>query len=363
MRTACSVVGFALVLGTACGTRRAVDRASPCEALMSAPATNNECVDTECDWVWVTDSDDALRAAILNPTDVRLNGVAGVSVWFDDEQWRVFDQTAVHVERTAASSLTGLVLNCAQPTPALQPFRAQPLAPQVASVSGFELLAHLSSRELGAQAPYRGSDLTLLNEETLVLALGTGGLSVVNTGLAADGGLQPLAHVPAAPDEDFNDVVASNERYLFVASKRRGLVIWDLFDPSTPRFVADGFPQRVPQDGHSLLLRDNVLYLAQAPAIGTGGLWAFDVSEPTNPVELWHFVPEAGHDVHDVNVVEQRFYVSSLRGGLYIVRVDNPNDHDQEPQVIARAAIEVRIVLRSWRAMATSIGSSCRRSG
>lgn len=311
-----------VVCSMACSTRGAVQPLElTCELLSTTPASENECAPWECEWVWVVDEAFA-EPTVFNPNDVRLDGQTGVSVAVGGQHWRVFADVAIRVDAVSRERLQGQVIDCAQAKPEPRAFLAKPLAPQRPLHHGLSLLVNASlvaPNEAGERGGARGLDLALLNSTTLVAALGTGGLRVLDVSGVEDGSLRELAHIPAALGDNYNDVVVVRHRYAFAASKDRGLVVWDLAVPSRPVFVTEGYPERAPRHGHSLLVSGDTMYVAQAPATGTGALYALDVSEPAYPREVWRFVPRPGHDVHDVSVRGDRAYISSLRGGLYVL--------------------------------------------
>lgn len=320
----------------ACSAREAVLPLDvTCEQLLAAPASENECASWECEWVWVSETELFGQPAIFNTKELRLDGQRGAVVAVLGQRWRVFDGVAIRVDAVSRERLRGQLLDCRQKESTPSDFVAVPLAPQRAASEGFSLLAQLSMQEPEAiqqdeeREAERGLDLASLDETTVVAAMGTGGLRVIDVSGVANGALRELAHIPAALGDNYNDVTVVERRYAFAASKDRGLVVWDLAVPRRPVFITDGYPERTPRDGHSLLRQGDTLYVAQAPATGTGALYALDVSEPTRPREKWRFVPSPGHDVHDMSVRGDRVYVSSRRGGVYVLRQVTEGDNQR----------------------------------
>ena len=179
----------------------------------------------------------------------------------------------------------------------------------------------------------RSSDFALLGSGVAVVARGSDGLRILEAGEPEQQSIREIAHVAALPGDDINDVAALNERYVVAASAREGLLLFDLEDPTAPVLLDAGFPRFAPRDGHNLFVRNSTVFVAHSSAFRTGWLSALSWNAPRLELD-WVLEMPSGHDAHDVFVSGDYAFVSSLRGGLYVVELGQPPaliDHWDNP--------------------------------
>ncbi len=95
---------------------------------------------------------------------------------------------------------------------------------------------------------------------------------------------------------------------LYVASQSSLVVVFDISNPADPQFVRTLGPGR----GHTVFVDGNRLY-ASAPT----GVHIYDVTTPTNPIELARYTPTTEYP-HDMFAVGNRLYVNYSRAGYYV---------------------------------------------
>lgn len=170
----------------------------------------------------------------------------------------------------------------------------------------------------------RSSDLVRLESGVVVIARGSDGLRVLDARAPERLPIREIAHVPALPGDDINDVAVLDEHHVVAASVREGLLLFDFSEPAEPVLLDAGFPRPAPRDGHNLFIRDDLVFIAHSSAFHTGWVSALRWQPPDTLQLLWMLDMPAGHDAHDVFVSSNHAYVSSLRGGLYAIELKDP---------------------------------------
>lgn len=308
---------FGVATSIACSERSPIpslDRETTCASFTSLP--NARRLPSEAaDVVWLARVPGAQEPSVVNWDASRINGRAGRRVDAHGTTWLVTGRSALSLRESSAARTAGVWLDCENGH--VEDYVATPLAPRYAEATG-------GLREVGRYPegendwPYeRTSDLTLVGRDLIAVARGPDGLRILRRD--ENGNVSPVSHLDAVLGDDYNDVSAVGERHVAVASKRRGLVIVDLADPSMPKIVADELPWISPRDAHSVFVEGERVFVAQAPAAGTGAVTAFDVTVRSAPRQLWRWTADAGHDAHDVAVRGHRAYVSSIRGGITVL--------------------------------------------
>lgn len=324
-------LGVALPSSVACSARS--QRFGEGESVLSCATLRDVGVATDAPdgaghAVWLIGERGATAGAVVNWEQARIGGRDATRVEYDGRTWLVGASEALSADWVGAGEIGGQRLEC---DPArLSDYRAVALAPTHMQAHGLTELSRFdgASSEWSLGITY---DLALQRPDLLVVARGDDGLRWVAVSPERDQ-LREVGRLRALLGDMYNDVVAIDERYVAVASAARGLVIVDARDPTQPREVADGLPTIHPMDGHGVTVANGRLYLAQAPAAGTGAVVAFDVSQPDAPRELWRWKADPGQDAHDVTVLGERVFVSSLRGGITLLEVTG----DAMPHVVAR---------------------------
>ncbi|MEE9553163.1 MAG: T9SS type A sorting domain-containing protein [candidate division Zixibacteria bacterium] len=95
-----------------------------------------------------------------------------------------------------------------------------------------------------------------------------------------------------------------SERYLYLSAGFRGLLIYNIEDPTSPQFIGEtSLPYQA--YGIDVCVSDKYPHIVFISGY-TGGLWAVDVSDPTEPLPMHHFMPPT-----------QSHYVISYRGTVF----------------------------------------------
>jgi hypothetical protein len=133
--------------------------------------------------------------------------------------------------------------------------------------------------------------------------------------------------------------VKAREGILYVATVTRGLLIFDVRQPATPRFLGQYMVDAGPASQesftnvHNLFIspRGDIVYAVNQSHAATD-LRFIDVRDPTRPVEAGRFLlPRPGNVLdgfHDLNVIERDgrliAFVNALRSGFFILDVTEP---------------------------------------
>lgn len=174
-----------------------------------------------------------------------------------------------------------------------------------------------------------------------------GGFIAAATGLWAQGNIAGVAAGPFIHVIDFTDIEAPTattitidgecldlfiEGHLLYAGLQSSpgrnsipVLIYDISDPKTPKLIGRLESSQVPTGVHNIFLGGKIAFLAEATR--RGRLHLVDVSDPTKPAYLADVRDPQGQFnilfVHDVTVVGNRAYVSSLTNGFFIVEFEN----------------------------------------
>lgn len=306
-----------------------------CDELERAPERASAVPSIAAAAVWIA-KEPLAEPVVFNFAEARANGTLGRQVMADGQAWFIFSlpltRLAVGLDDVSSYRIEGKFITCGHldsSTVAPRPFTALPLAPTVPRAEGLHLIARYPPAESSVEAcasgehtaldwPPRSSDLALVGS-LLAVARGPDGLRVLDISQTSEGTIREVGHLPAAVGDDYNDVESIDDVTVAVASQKYGLVIVDLSQPHLPSVLSHSWPLQAPRDGHNLWVVEDRLFLAQAPPVGTGALAAFDVADVRSPRLLWRTQLAGGHDAHDVFVAGRTAYVSSLRGGLYLV--------------------------------------------
>jgi hypothetical protein len=321
---------FGVVTSIACSERSPIqplDRETTCASLAALPDATTPPPEVS-DVVWLALVPGARDPWVVNWGASRINGRSGRRVDAHGTSWLVAGPSALSLRESSAARTAGVWLDCESGN--VEDYVARPLAPRLAEpTGGLREVSRYPERE--NEWPYeRTSDLTLVGRDLIAVARGPDGLRILRRD--EQGRVLPLSHLAAVLGDDYNDVTAVGERHVAVASKRRGLLIVDLADPSRPAIVAEELPWISPRDVHSVFVEGERVFVAQAPAAGTGAVTAFDVTVRSAPRQFWRWTADAGHDAHDVAVRGNRAYVSSIRGGITVLEWQTGG----EPTVAAR---------------------------
>jgi hypothetical protein len=141
-----------------------------------------------------------------------------------------------------------------------------------------------------------------------------GGLSVFDVSNKAEPRL--VKTIQMSGDTYWNGVWAKSNA-LYVASQNRLVVVFDITHPADPQFVrtlGNG-------GGHTVFVDGNRLY-ATAPT----GIHIYDVSTPTQPIELARYAPVPGEYPHDMFAVGNRLYANFSGSGYFIADTSDLND-------------------------------------
>lgn len=306
-----------------------------CEELRRLPDSSIE-RGSATDLVWLMTKPNRLDPLVVNLEDARIAGKPGRIVsrrepgQSNPTRWLITEEHAISLRRVDRELVQGEWLRCGDGS--VTSYSLSPLAPRVATASsGFVERSRFPEQAL-AWPHERTSDITLVGKQLLAVARGPDGLRILQR---HDGGdLEEVSHLAAPLGDDYNDVMAIDERHVAVASARHGLLIVDLTVPEAPEITASDLPAIAPRDGHSVVVDGTRLFLAQAPVMGTGAVVLFDVSNPAAPRELSRWSAGPGEDAHDVSVRGSRVCVSSLRGGITVLDWA----FSDAPRVVARLA-------------------------
>lgn len=327
-------IGWSGYLGgivAACSSREALppsDTAPSCESLLieggSSPPPELASV---AESVWLVTEPKSPSPLVVNWADARVGGQPAQWRSHAGRSWLVSDASALSLDSASSSNVEGRMFSCKSQSveggsngDTSTPYAAVPLAPYVGIHQGELTQVARFPDPATAWPDLRTSDLARFGAGFVAVARGPDGLRLLEF-QSRSGTLAEMSHLATVMDDDFNDVVAIDERYLAIASRRFGLVIVDVGDPAAPRVVADNLPLVRPRDGHSVAVVGARVYLAQAPAVGTGAVVAFDVVNPERPREVWRWNAAPGEDAHDVALLGDTVYVSSLRGGITLLSV------------------------------------------
>jgi len=106
-------------------------------------------------------------------------------------------------------------------------------------------------------------------------------------------------------------------RYLYIASGRGGLEIWDIVIPSNPARLGYYF---TPGESYGLHISGHYAYIAD----GDSGLRIIDVSNPTSPAEVGHCgIPGYSRGIHGSGAYA---HVAAEKSGIHIVDITSPTN-------------------------------------
>ncbi len=167
-------------------------------------------------------------------------------------------------------------------------------------------------------------DVYVAKEHAYVVSLNangrTGGLSVFDVADRAHPVFQGTVTMPG--DSYWNGVWSAGDA-LYVASASRGVLVFDIHEPSHPQFV-----RSLPEDSidvHTVLVEADRLY-AMSPDPHSETL-LFDISQPLAPALLQRFTAPGGDTtgfVHDAFAYQGRLYINHWDLGYVIADVSNP---------------------------------------
>jgi len=158
--------------------------------------------------------------------------------------------------------------------------------------------------------------------------------------------------------------VAISGKYAYVADNFYGLSIFDISDPTHPISVAhiNNSPPREVFNGHN---NDHVHFDGSAYGIAVAGHHAYlanfgdgvrvyDISVPTNPINIAHTATNFAGFARRIAVTEGYAYVANANDGLRIYKVwdDNPPSSrfsSQTAAIIVLVFISVIAALALWR--------------
>ena len=128
-------------------------------------------------------------------------------------------------------------------------------------------------------------------------------------------------------DSYWNGVWAHGDA-LYVASARRGVLVFDIRNPHSPTLVRS--VPTVPPNVHTVFVSGNLLYAAaQEP---DAAVLVFDVTTPLSPVLISKFqakgfsAPQQGDGPHDMLAFEDRLYVNFWGAGYVVASMERPDE-------------------------------------
>ncbi len=134
-----------------------------------------------------------------------------------------------------------------------------------------------------------------------------------------------------------NKGLAYESGHLYIATRSKGLRIYDVNDPAAPVEVA------VFQDGKTVRgieVRNSVAYVS---VMSTFGLYILDVSDPSSPQELSHMDRPEG----DIVLSGSHIYIAAHSSGFQVVDVSNPSSpqsvHAEDPGDIHNVYVHNKI--------------------
>jgi choice-of-anchor B domain-containing protein len=156
---------------------------------------------------------------------------------------------------------------------------------------------------------------------------------------AASGEVLGIASIADAEGEfSITYDVKSHGDYLFAATDHKGVVVFDVSDPTSPTVIGQHYSREGETsqesffDIHNIFLSPDGQYLyAMNTPFSPTAMWVLDVSDPANPVEAGRFsiAGDLG-SVHDVNVIQRGdtlvAFLNYWEAGLYILDVTDPGD-------------------------------------
>jgi hypothetical protein len=151
--------------------------------------------------------------------------------------------------------------------------------------------------------------------------VGTGGLSVFNVRNKDAPVLEKV--ITLSNDTYWNGVWAKGDA-LYVASDKRGVLVFDISEPANPRFLRDLPGEAI--NSHTVFVDGDRLYSATTNA---SGVLIFDISTPTAPFLLNRYLAPNTHPYpfpHDMFARDGQLYVNHGYVGYVVADARNPND-------------------------------------
>jgi hypothetical protein len=149
---------------------------------------------------------------------------------------------------------------------------------------------------------------------------GTGGLTVFNVSDPRAPVLEKT--VTLSGDSYWNGVWAKGDA-LYVASDKRGVLLFDISEPGNPRFVRDLPGEAI--NAHTVFVDGDRLYSATTHG---SGVLIFDITTPTAPILLNRYLAPTTHPYpypHDLFARDGQLYVSHGYVGFVVADASNPS--------------------------------------
>ncbi|AGC43310.1 hypothetical protein MYSTI_01981 [Myxococcus stipitatus DSM 14675] len=164
-----------------------------------------------------------------------------------------------------------------------------------------------------------------------------GGLSVVDVSDPTHPVIKKKITIPG--DSYWNAAWAKDDA-LYVASKAKGVIVFDISNPADPVFVRS-LPTGAPLNVHTLFVDGNRLYAVSPAPAATGETLIFDISSPLEPVLLNRLVtPDEVSwfpSAHDSFAYQDRLYVNQYATGYVVFDVKDA----QNPRQLGRYTFSV----------------------
>ena len=130
-------------------------------------------------------------------------------------------------------------------------------------------------------------------------------------------------------DAGISQDIALAGNYAYIAMRSQGVRVVDIADPREPRLVgsitAGYYSSFLSSWAYSVAVTDNILYIADHY---TGRISVVNVSNPANPIRI-RTIPVGSFinfEVRDIHLSGNVMYVGAGRGGLYVYDITNPSE-------------------------------------
>ncbi len=150
---------------------------------------------------------------------------------------------------------------------------------------------------------------------------GTGGLSVFNV---SDKSAPVLVKTLTLGNDTYWNGVWAKGDALYVASDKRGVLLFDISEPANPRFVRDLPGEAI--NAHTVFVDGDRLYSATTDA---AGVLIFDISTPTAPLLLNRYLAPNTHPYpypHDMFARNGQLYINHGYVGYVVADASDPGN-------------------------------------
>ncbi|RJS21927.1 hypothetical protein DRW03_16505 [Corallococcus sp. H22C18031201] len=172
-------------------------------------------------------------------------------------------------------------------------------------------------------------DVYVTHERAYVVSIdslwGRGGLTVFDVRDRAHPVLKKVIHIDG---DSYWNAAWSKGDTLYVASKARGVLLFDIRQPDDPQFLR-ALPGGEAINVHTMFVDGDILFAMVLDPVASTLI--FDISNPSEPVLLDRYVTPTGPDAwpvtytHDAFAYQGRLYVNQQGEGYVIVDVTDPS--------------------------------------